>query len=78
MMLKLFIHIACDECGQQFLFARESAYTTDALRFNTNALTAMLPHYHWQTTKTQDERYHYCMECCYQFVEMEEEASNRS
>lgn len=72
-MLTLFIHITCDSCGQPFLFARHSAYTTDALSFSTNALTAMLPHYHWQLTRADEHRYHYCPECCYDFVEMEEE-----
>ncbi len=77
-MLKLSIHIECDECHQQFLFARASAYTTDALSFNTNALTAMLPHYHWQTVKAGEDRYHYCMECCYNIVEAEEEFATDS
>lgn len=71
-MLKIVIHIQCDECKEQFHFARVSAYTTDALSFNTNALTAMLPHYHWRTCKTENNRFHYCPECCCDFEDMEE------
>lgn len=74
-MLKLFIHIVCDDCGRQFVFARESDYTNDALSFNSNALSAMLPHYHWQTTTNEKARYHFCMECCYNFVEDENTSS---
>jgi hypothetical protein len=72
-MLKLFVHVECDECHQRFLFGRESAYTTDALSFNTSALTAMLPHYHWRLVKTEGTRYHYCPECCYDFDDMQDQ-----
>lgn len=71
-MLKIVIQIQCDECKELFLFARASAYTTDALSFNTNALTAMLSHYHWCICKTENDRFHYCPECCHDFEEMEE------
>mgnify|MGYP003393194454 CR=1 FL=1 len=70
-MLKLLIQIVCDDCRRQFVFVRESDYTTDALGFNTTALSAMLPGYHWQTTTNENESYHFCMECCYKFCEDE-------
>lgn len=74
-MLKLVIHVACDDCGQRFFFARESEYTTDALSFNTMALIAMLPHYRWEETRSEQDRYHFCPECCYNCVEEEEYSS---
>jgi hypothetical protein len=70
-MLKLTLQIICDGCGQLFIFARVSDYTTDALGFNTRALTAMLPHYWWAQVKEDDERFHYCQECYDQFKDME-------
>lgn len=67
-MLKLFIHIFCDDCGRPFLFARESAYTTDAVSFNTKALTAMLPTYFWEHgAKDATSPFHFCQECCFNF-----------
>jgi hypothetical protein len=70
-MLNLVIHIKCDECKEQFQFARASAYTTDALSFNTNALLAMLSHYRWRTCKTKNDGFHYCPECSSLFDYME-------
>lgn len=75
-MLKLLIQIVCDDCKQQFVFVRESAYTTDAVGSNTAALSAMLPWYHWQTTTNENERYHFCMECCYKICEDEVMSGN--
>ncbi len=72
-MLKLVIHVHCDECNEQFQFARASAYTSEALSFNTSALTAMLSHYFWQTSETRNNKFHYCPECFSNFYEMEEE-----
>ena len=62
-MLRLVIHIECDECRERFYFARESAYTTDALSFNTNALTAMLPQCLWHVEKTDHLPLHWCQSC---------------
>lgn len=73
-MLKLVIHIECDSCKETFVFSRVSACTSDALHFNTNALSAMLPHHWWQSETTEQRTYHYCPECCYQFMELEEQA----
>jgi len=77
-MLKLFIHIACDDCGQNFLFARQSEYKTDSLSFNLNALSAMLPHYRWDLVKRQESTYHYCAECAFNFLGMEEQFAPNS
>lgn len=71
-MLKLAIQVVCDDCKEQFLFTRASAYATDALASNTNVLTAMLSNYHWRTCKTENKKFHYCPECCYE-VDMEAE-----
>jgi hypothetical protein len=68
-MLKLVIHVACDECGKRFFFARESDYTTDALRFNTTVLTAMLRDYDWEQLDSGKDRQHFCQECCFNFAE---------
>lgn len=62
-MLKLLIHIACDECGQRFLFARESEYTANGVRFSAKVLTGMLPDYHWTWTETETNIFHYCPDC---------------
>lgn len=72
-MLKLQISIQCDECKEQFQFVRTSPFTTDALSFNTNALTAMLPSYHWETHTTDENRFHFCPECYYKFLGFEPE-----
>lgn len=72
-MLKLLISIQCDECKEQFQFARTSPYTNDGLSFNTTALTAALPSYHWQTSKTDKNRFHFCPECCSNFFDIEPE-----
>lgn len=60
-MLKAMIMAICDSCGQQFLFARTTKCDSDAWRFNTIVLTAMLRDYHW-TVEAQGEE-HYCLEC---------------
>jgi hypothetical protein len=75
-MLKLVIHIECDSCKETFIFGRASACTADALQFNTNVLSAMLPHHWWQCKATEQRTYHYCPECCHQFVELEEQTSS--
>jgi hypothetical protein len=66
-MLKFFIHIFCDDCGQPFIFARESPYNTDAVSFNTKALMAMLPTYFWEHGKNDEGSFQYCQECCFNF-----------
>lgn len=72
-MLKLFIHIVCDDCGQSFLFARQSEYATESLSFNLSALSAMLPHYRWDLLKKEEGAYHYCPECALNFLGFEEQ-----
>jgi hypothetical protein len=72
-MLKLFIHIVCDDCGKDFLFARQSEYKTESLAFNLSALSAMLPHYRWDLVKKEASRYHYCPDCGLNFLGLEEE-----
>lgn len=72
-MLKLFVHIECDSCHRQFPFGRASDYTTDALRFNTSALTAMARHYDWCLATSEETRYHYCLECYSDMLDMQEQ-----
>ena len=72
-MLKLFIHIVCDDCSRDFFFARQSDYTTDSLAFNLSALSAMLPHYRWDLVKKEESTFHYCPECALNFLGFEEQ-----
>lgn len=62
-MLKLIVHIQCEDCGVQFPYARTSAYTSDAVSFNVNALSALLPNYKWKVSRTGKKIFHYCPSC---------------
>ena len=74
-MLRLVIQIECDSCRETFMFARTSAYSADALHFNTSALSAMLPHAFWHLEKSEQDTFHFCQGCYIEFDQPEEQAN---
>jgi protein-arginine kinase activator protein McsA len=76
-MLKTLLVIICDDCGQQFLYARSSEANRGPSSVDISALTAMAldKTYRWTATEDENRRYHFCPECSYAYQEFPEDAS---
>lgn len=73
-MLKTVLMIICDDCGQQFLYARVASDNRAPSSVDVSALTAMAldKTYRWTTMRHDACWYHYCPECSYNYQEFPE------
>ena len=76
-MLKTLLLIICDDCGQQFLYARTSSANSGPSSVDISALTAFAldKTYRWTATQDGKQRYHYCPECSYNYQEFSEDSN---
>ena len=74
-MLKTLLLIICDDCGQQFLYARTASDNRAPSSVDVSALTSMAldKTYRWTTTRYEERWYHYCPECSYNYQEFPEQ-----
>lgn len=75
-MLKTLLLIICDECGEQFLYARMSSPNSGPSSLDVSALTGFAQDkaYRWTVAKDQKCWYHYCPECSYSCQDCPEDA----
>lgn len=75
-MLKTLLLIICDDCSEQFLYARLSPANSGPSSLDVNALTAFARDKAYRWTVAQDKKrwYHYCPECSYDYQDYPEDA----
>ena len=76
-MLKTILLLICDDCGDQFKYARISEANSGPSSIDVSALTAtaLSKPYHWTSFKDEKRCYHYCLECSYDYQDFPDDAS---
>ena len=73
-MLKTLLLIICDDCGEQFLYARMSSANRGPTSVDISALNAFAldKTYRWTSTQNGTRHYHYCPECSIDYEQFNE------
>jgi hypothetical protein len=66
-MFRTVLLIVCDDCGEQFLYARTCPANSAPSSLDVHALTAFAKDktYRWTVSSHDSRQYHFCPECSY-------------
>jgi hypothetical protein len=75
-MLRTILTIVCDDCGEQFRYARVSEANSGPSSIDVSALTAtaLAKPYWWTTIQDEKCRRHYCLDCSYNYQDLPDDA----
>lgn len=76
-MLRTILLLICDDCGEQFRYARVSEANSGPSSIDISALTAtaMAKPYWWTEIADDKRRYHYCSDCSCKYQGLPDDAS---